>query len=222
MTAITETRHAGGFLVSESKPGLRSRDQVTLVQQAAITTPPVNQTQAGTVLGQITVGATAAYAAAGGNTGNFTCGAVTVTAGAVEGAYTVVFASAAAFGVYLPGGVLLAEGHVGTAFGQGGIGFTLTAGVTPAVAGDQATITLAAAANSGLYTPLSLTAADGSQNAAAILFNTIDATRGNTAVTVISRAAEVNGGELVYPAGATLTQIAAINAQLAAAGIIVR
>lgn len=316
MTSIvlTENRHSGGFMVSEA-PGEQSFDQVTLLQQS----PSGTLTQAGTVLGEILVGTSAVYAAAGGNTGTFTCSAVTLAQGAVEGAYSLVFISPTQFNVFYPNGELVGEGVVGTAFSGGGIGFTITQGAfapatgtfaalgtntgnptcgtvtvasplvageydivmdsatlftvfnpggraagdelghgvfgtafsvgglgftitaggtacvaadsfkitvagtgSLAVPGDEATITLAANSNVGLYNALSLTAADGTQNVAAIIYNTIDASGANTPVTVVHRNAEVNGSELIYPSGASTSQIAAINAQLATLGIIVR
>lgn len=219
---LTERRHSGGFLVSEEEQG-RSRDQVTLLQQASnfqSSSSPI--LPAGVVLGNTLVGTSATYAANAGNTGNFTCGTVTVGQGTVEGTYAIELIAATVFNVFQPNGQLLGEGHTGVAFSVAGLGFTLTAGGTAAVAGDGATIALAANANVGLYAPLSLSAADGTQNALAILFNESDASQGNRKVTVISRAAQVNGSELIYPASATGTQIAAINAQLQALGIIVR
>jgi hypothetical protein len=87
---------------------------------------------------------------------------------------------------------------------------------------DSATITLAANANVGLYNALSLTAADGTQIPAGILFNTEDVSAANAKVTILAHDCEVNGSELTYPSGATATQIATINAQLATIGIIVR
>lgn len=220
-TPITELRHSGGFVVSQSN-GERSVDQVTLLQQAAQTTPPTNETQAGTVLGTILDGTSGVYAANGGNTGNFTCGAVALTQGVVEGIYAIEFIAPTVFNVTDPNGKFVGEGHTGVAFVGEGVGFTLTAGGAAAIAGDGATVTIAANANVGLWNVLSLTAADGTQNPTGILYNTVDATGGNTAVTVMSRACEVNGSELIYPAGATVNQIAAINAQLQAIGIIVR
>lgn len=216
---LTERRWPSGFLISEDNPGERSRDQVTLKQQSAGVT-----LDGGTILGLIgpSTGAPV-YAATGGNTGNFTCGTVAEAAGALVGAYRVEFIAATVFNVYDPNGLFIAEGKTGVAFSAGGLGFTITAGGTPAVAGDSATITVAASADAGKYVPVNLTGTDGSQNAAAILFNSpFDVTAGDTKQTVISRAAEVNGSELTYPSGATANQIAALNAQLKTLGLIVR
>jgi hypothetical protein len=68
---LTERRWSFGFLVSEEQPGERSRDQVTLKQQAGGTI-----LDAGTVLGQIGASTGAPVSAANaGNTGNGVMGA---------------------------------------------------------------------------------------------------------------------------------------------------
>lgn len=216
---IIENRHSAGFLISEDVPGRRSRDQVTLKQQSA------KPTMAGTVLGKYIVSAAApTYAAQAGNTGNFTSSAVVESSGASVGVYRIEFIAATVYTVFDPTGNFLGEGNLGTAFSAGGMTFTLTAGLTAAVAGDGGTITVVAHASAGKYDVLDLTATTGLETPAAILFNTwADATGADTSITVITRAAEVNGGELIYPAGATANQKAAINAQLASLlGIIVR
>lgn len=191
---------------------------------AGTTPPTINPNSilpAGLVLGATQVGTSATYAATAGNTGNFTCGPVTVGQGVIEGTYGIEFIAPTVFNVQTPTGVE-SEGATGTAFLAGGLGFTLTAGGTAAIAGDSATIVIAANTNIGEYGPLNLNAADGTQNAAALLFNEVDASGGNIKVTVISRTAQANGAELMYPASATAAQIAAVNAQLSALGIVVR
>lgn len=220
-TVITERRHSWGFVVSEDQPGRRSRDQVTLKQQTYTTAPLV--TEAGTVLGLIgpSTGAPV-YAATGGNTGNFTCGTVTESAGAIVGAYKGELINATHFNLFNPNGDFVGEGTFGSAFSGGGLGFTITAGGTAGVVGDTFTITVAANADASKYVPLNEAGTDGSQIAAAILGNTIDASGGDTKVAVLIRAAEVNASELVWPSGITANQITAALAQLATAGIIAR
>ena len=220
---LTERRHSGGFIVAESEAGTLSRDQVTILEQSSdfqSSSSPI--LPAGLVLGQTLIGTSATYEANGGNTGDFTCGAVAIGAGTVEGVYSIEFIAATVFNVFAPNGELVGEGHTSAAFSAGGLGFTITAGGTAAVAGDGATITLAANANVGLWAPLNLSAADGTQIAAGILFNETDASQANRKVTIIDAACEVNGSELVYPSGATATEIATANAQLLALGVKVR
>jgi hypothetical protein len=214
---LTERRHSQGFIVSEA-PGQFSRGQVTILQQSGNFQGSLSPIlPAGLILGQTTTGLTASSSPNAGNTGNGTMGAVAVSQGAIQGAYPVEFIAATVYNVYSPAGDLVGEGKTGVAFSAGGLGFTVTAGGTAFVAGDGFTITMAANANLGLYAPLSLTALDGTQTPAAILLNETDASQGNRTIAVMNRDAEVNGSELIYPAGATANQIASINAQMAAA-----
>ena len=80
------------------------------------------------------------------NTGNFTVGTVTITDPAKVGNYRIVFTAATAFNLYSPEGDFITAGATGTAVngeaGQG-LSFTITAGGTPAVAGDSGTIAVA-------------------------------------------------------------------------------
>lgn len=79
-------------------------------------------------------------AAFGTNTGNGTMGAITVTAGAKLGTYTLEIiepgANTGTFMVSDPDGVLIGHGVVGSAFSAGGIAFTLADGSTDFVSGD--------------------------------------------------------------------------------------
>lgn len=75
---------------------------------------------------------------------------------------------------------------------------------------------------SGKYTQHNTAAADGSQNAAAILFNNTDATLGDTPATVVTRIAEVADSRLVYMTGITAPNKTAAISALAALNIIVR
>jgi hypothetical protein len=88
--------------------------------------------------------ATVAGAANAGNTGNGTISAgPVVTAGvALNGAYSVKFTDATHFNMYDPNGVQMEPGTAGTAYSDGGIGFTITAGGTAFAAGDGFTITV--------------------------------------------------------------------------------
>lgn len=74
---------------------------------------------------------------------------------------------------------------------------------------------------SGKYVPLNPGAADGSQNAAAILGAYKDVTAGDKPAAVVIRDCEVNASELLWGA-ATAPQITTATGQLAALGIILR
>lgn len=77
---------------------------------------------------------------------------------------------------------------------------------------------------SGLYKPLDLAATDGSQNAAGILVHGRDALAGadTRRAPAIVRHADANGHKLVWPAGITVNQRKAAEAQLAALSVLVR
>lgn len=88
----------------------------------------------------------AASAALGTNTGNGAMGAITVSAGAFPGRYTLTIiepaANAGNFTVTDPNGVQIGDGTVAAAFSAGGLAFTLTDGSTDFVAGDSFAITV--------------------------------------------------------------------------------
>ncbi|GGF56662.1 hypothetical protein GCM10007301_15440 [Azorhizobium oxalatiphilum] len=81
---------------------------------------------------------------------------------------------------------------------------------------------LAKVTASGKFVPLAPAATDGSQNAAAILYEGCDATSVDVRRTVSSRATEVQAAVLIWPAGITAPQKTAALAQLAALQIIAR
>lgn len=65
-------------------------------------------------------------------------------------------------------------------------------------------------------------ASDGSQNAAGVLFEAVDATVADKIGVVIQRVAQVNGDEILWKTGITAPQKTAGIAALAAIGVIVR
>lgn len=76
---------------------------------------------------------------------------------------------------------------------------------------------------SGKFKPATATGTDGGETAVAVAIGGGDATSADIKVAVIARAAQVKAAALVY--GSTIndnTKKAAANAQLAAAGIVVR
>jgi Bacteriophage lambda head decoration protein D len=75
---------------------------------------------------------------------------------------------------------------------------------------------------SGKYTQQDPAAVDGSQNAAAILFDNVDATLADKKAVILNRVCSLNGKELVWKTGMTAPQIATATAALKALGIIVR
>lgn len=77
---------------------------------------------------------------------------------------------------------------------------------------------------SGLWTPLNLAGADGSQNAAGVLRDGRDGLAGADTRRAVAhvRNCDLNGKKLIWPAGITTIQRKAAEAQLAATGTLVR
>ena len=175
----------------------------------------------GIVLGRINASAAAPVAAANaGNTGTGTSSAVTDQVGIQVGVYQVEFIAATKFNVIDPNGKLVAEGATGVAFANQ-VGFTITASGTAFVAGDGFNITVVA--GSGKVVPLDLAATDGSQNAIGVgIRQTMVPSGADAPIVVVERMAVLLADGLIYPSGSTTTQQNAINAQLAALGMIVR
>lgn len=213
--ALTETLHAGGFMLSGNPDaGNISCEQITVLSGTAAMV-------AGTVLGRVVAGtATEAHA---GNTGTGAMGSITVGSGAQAGVYRVVFTQAVAnagnFEVYAPSGQLVGNGLVAVAFSGGGISFTI-ADATDFVVGDKFLVTVVL--TSAKYTILTPAATDGSEVAAAILWDYCDASAADKQAAAVVRLAEVTAGELTWPAGITAGQKASATAQLAASSIVLR
>jgi hypothetical protein len=176
-------KHVKPFVISEAPMG-RSRDNGVVTQAAA-------EVVSGQILTTSDTGA-GVFAMAAGSTGNPTSGAITVTGPALPGVYRGVFESATRYHVETPEGVVLGLGNLGSAFSAGGIAFTATAGGTPAVAGDQFTITVAA--GSGKYIPY--VAAGAAGRATAICYNYLPSKTGDSAAVVFNADCEVNRFEL--------------------------
>ena len=75
---------------------------------------------------------------------------------------------------------------------------------------------------SGKYREIDPVATSGAEVAVAVLFDAVDASGGDAPGIIVSRLAEVHGGEVVWPSGITDPQKQTAIDQLAAATIIVR
>lgn len=214
MAELTEGTYAGEFIASEAN-GSRSRDTITVASGEELL--------AAQVVGKVTKGAATAAAAAG-NTGNGTMGAITVGAGAKAGDYTLTIVepgtNLGTFVVEDPAGIIVGTGVVATAFAGGGLGFTLADGATDFVAGDLFTITVAA--GSGEVVAYDQDATDGSEVAAGIAYDAYDASSAAVTGVIIARDAEVNGNDLLWPSDIEAAEQAVAEAQLLALGIVVR
>lgn len=133
--------------------------------------------QRGAILGQQTG---TVVSAAGTNTGNGTIGSITKGAAVQAGLYTLTATSATNFTVAGPDGLALPNATVGTPYVGADLNFTLTAGGTAFVAGDEFTLNVP----SSNYVLSKATAQDGSQIPCAILADYADASSGAVAIGV--------------------------------------
>lgn len=214
MPEISEGRYRGEFLYSEAC-GTRSLETVII---------DTGDLVAGTVLGRITKGVAVGAALADNTSGS---GAITeapaVGAGAKPGIYRAVCiepgTDAGKFLVSDPDGVNLGVATVAVEFVGGGLTFTI-ADATDFVSGDSFTVTVAA--GSGKYVAYNQDGVDGSELAAGILYDNVNATSADVEAVAYVRDCEVNGSELTWPADIETAEKAAAVVQLAALGIIVR
>lgn len=177
--SLIETPKIVAFVLSEAD-GFLSRENAVVTQAGTAV-------KSGALLAQVDAGA-GTFAVDAGATGNPTAGTVVIGAAAIPGVYAITFTAATKFDVEDPNGVAIGSGTLGVAFSKAGLGVTLTAGATPAVAGDRATITVAA--GSGKYVPYTAGAAAGP--AAAILYQSLPAATGDVKAVVFTNDCEVN------------------------------
>lgn len=179
-TALYSNPPLADFVLAEAS-GQRSRDNVRVRQSGA-------EVKSGALLVQDTAGAVDLTMDPSA-TGNPTISATSASALAVEGVYVVEFTSATDFGVKDPAGTTLGTGTLGTAFTGGGLGFTLTAGTTAAVAGDIARLEVIPADDS--YLPYT-----GTGTATAILYSHLPAATGLTPAVAFTGDCEVKRSAL--------------------------
>jgi hypothetical protein len=218
---LFENWHDGGFLVSEAN-GHRSRDGITLTGGVYVL--------AGTVLAQTASPSTGAEApvafVTAGTSGheNAGDGMLTISAPPLPGVtpagrYTCTFTSRNSFDVTGPGDVTERAQSVGAPVTISGMTFSIAAGAKRFTAGDTFSIIFDATGTPGVWTPWN---PGGAQSAAGLLFGSRDTTRMDRPAVAITRDAEVNASELVWPVGVTPEQIATAREQLQAVGILLR
>jgi hypothetical protein len=222
MTTLTETLHAGGFIVSEAN-GNRSREQVQIGLSQTLVTAQV--------LGRapLAAGVTSSAAADAANTAG--SGAITldvttpVLSDAKNGVYRAVCIEPAAnggtFEVFDPSGAAIGKVAVGATFANQ-IKFVI-ADATDFVAGDAFSITVGIENADYDYKAFDPTATDGLQHAAAVLFDAVT-TDGSTKkqAVVMRRACELRASDLTWSAGITAPQKAAAIGELEDLGVILR
>lgn len=182
-TSLISTPRVKAVIISEAS-NQRSRENITVTQTGTALA-------SGTLLTKVDAGA-GTFAMDAGATGNPTAGTIVIGAAAIPGAYVIEFTAATKFTVEDPAGKTIGTGTLGTAFDKAGVGVTLTAGATPAVAGDTATITVAA--GSGKYIAYTATGAAGPADA--VLYNWLPAKTGDSKAVGFVRDAELNRHEL--------------------------
>jgi hypothetical protein len=202
-TSLTSVPRIKAVIISEAS-NQRSRENVVVTQTGTALA-------SGTLLTQSGDTGAGVFAMDAGATGNPTAGTIVVGAAAVPGVYVVEFTAATTFTVEDPAGKTIGTGTLGAAFDKAGVGVTLTAGATPAVAGDTATITVAA--GTGKY--IAYTADGAAGPADAVLYNWLPALTGDAKAVAFVRDAELNRFELTG-------LDAAGQADLAKKGLIVR
>lgn len=164
-----------------------------------------------------TITANSAKAAAVVGDGTGAIGTITVSGDAKPGDYLLTVTKAASsagdFQLVDPDGIVVGVGTVGVAFSGGGLSFTLADGSPDFSLGDSITITVAA--GNGNYVLHNPDATDGSQHAAAILYDAVDASTGAKAGVAIERMAVVGASALTWAEGISAGAKAAAVARLA-------
>lgn len=221
-TTQQDPRGPGHFL-SGGNDYQRDNEHITLKASAGAL-------KAGTILGKQetgtpTVAIGTRVSGVGGTVGNGTV-AVTADAGAQEGNWSLEFTTAGAtakFKVVKPDGTVDHVGTVGTPTTAGTVNVDVADGSNDFAAGDIVpfTVTYDGDDRVTLYGKLDLSATNGLEVAAGILWDDREDVAATQRAVAVKRNTPVNGNSLVYPTGATDAQKAAINEQLKKLGIIV-
>jgi len=195
MATLTEGTHAGEYIVSEAN-GERSREAGFLASG--------NNLGACAVLGQVTTASAAT--ADGENTGDGTSSAPTVGTSAINGTYvltcTAEAANAGTFSVVDPLGNALDDLTVAVAYVSAHINLTISDGSEDFDTGDIFTVDVIFAE----YGEFNAGASDGTETAAAILFDAVDASSAEQKCVVTKRDSEVRASDLVWKTGTAEAQ----------------
>jgi hypothetical protein len=221
MATLTETLHAGAFIVSEAR-GYFSRDTGTIAINQTILPGQVLYSSA--VVASLTATATADA----GNTGNgvFTLDVTTpALATAQNGAYRVVceavVANAGTFLVMDPSGVEIGRYQAVAAAFANQIKFTIADGATDFAVGDAFTVVVGR--ESGIDEQFSALPNDGSQVASAIAVYPVTTGGSATAkIAIMKRHAEVRLSDLTFATSISAANKAKAIEELRAYGIICR
>lgn len=219
MTVITSTFKKTGCYLGESNAVNQINEEIVILSGSTGLVP-------GLVLGKIAEGGTQTVTATAksGNTGNGSIGSPTADAGADAGTYKVSIIEPAmdggTFRVEKPDGTEDGTGTIGVAY-NGTVNFTLADGSTDFAAGDGFNI-LVSYASTSKYAPHDPAGNDGREVAAAILYDTVDASAGDAAaVATVRGPATISQPYLTFKTGISNSDKAAAVAALKARGMIV-
>lgn len=225
-TPLIETRHAGGFIVSQAN-GHLSIDAVVIGSGHG-------RLQPGTILAQTAVTYAGTSTTGEDNVGNGTLTGIAITAPALAGNYVVTMISDSEFEVTNPndvpiparGGtvevdddeVVLGPGKVGVVFNSEGIGFLVAAGATAFAEGD--TFSVAVTVTGAGWVPF--TSATTGATGYGVLYGVADTTISDAPAAVFTRMGEVNLAELIWDPTLSAAQQDSGLAGLKAQGVIAR
>lgn len=217
---LTETMHAGAFIVSEGYDWY-SRDQVVVaLSQTLLAGSPVFKSG-------VVAAMTSAAAADAGITGNgtFTLDVTApVAVGAMNGKYRVVAIAVAAnggtFAVFDPNGVEIGRVAVGATF-DNQIKFVIADGATDFAAGDAFTVTVGRESNADEI--VTILPNDGTQVCAGFMVYPVTTDGSITKKgALLCRHAEYRAADITWPAGISAANQAKAIEELRAIGLIGR
>jgi hypothetical protein len=214
MGTLTEGRHPVEFILSEAN-GSRSRGVANLIANQSIAPGAMIDQQP--VIPEVV----ATAAADEGNAGNATIAmdqTTPINTAVKEGRYVGIASAATKVDWTWPDGTSLGESTHGSSFTGGGLKFKITAGNTATEVDDRFYIDVVIKTFEHLER-----AHDSVLDVAGIAMYPATTGAGETGgVAMITRDAEVNGHCIVWPAGMTAGEKAALSHKLAARGIVIR
>lgn len=218
MVVLTEARRPGEAIMSEANFH-RSRDNAKIAFSQTI--------EANSLISKLAVAASvvATPSAAVGNTGNATIAmtAPATTTKVKDGRYKGIAVTATTVRWEDPEGNEIGVSNHGAALAKGGIKFTITAGATPNVAGDEFYVDVAADSSDFEWVAYNPAGVDGSEIPAGYaIYPAVTPADKNVTIAAIVRESELNGNCIAWPAGITAGQKADATQALERLQIIVR